>query len=853
MRRSLIVISILSFVISLFAQEKTIITDSYLIVGPIKTHIPAFAKIDSDTTYQDLLKFESLDLSNIKPAEGELLNYNGTEFRWTKNNSGEKLLLKPDMKLNEPQCYYAVCYLENSEWMKSKLIVESGQMFQVYVNGKAIGEKHKVEKKKNDDDKVNKLSKELEFETGKHTIIIKSMFRPNSTNEWYLKTWMEADSAKFENVKFTVNPIGYTTVSNLLDDKKASRISLSADGLIAGVEFTKRTGSKEKSESWLELYSTEDGSLIETFRGGMEIRNIDWSPKDHIFAYRSDNNLWVNNLESGRTTLLIEEEKDLSGFEWSPTGEYLIYTLNEKEKSKKGKLIKYKSLADRLPWGNDKSYIYKVSFPSGIKTRLTKGEISTDFNSISNDGGKIIFTRSKPYYSERPFSKTAYYVLDMATMKVDSLFKDVFVGGAVWSPDNKNLLITGGPSSFNNAGLNLSSDKTPNDYDTQAYMYNFKTKKIRAITKEFNPSISSVKWIGNKIYFSTIDKSFKHLYEYDVVKDTFEIIDLGVENLSQIKFSQNGERALFMGSSSNVPGKVFIYRVEDNSKKLLTDPQKKEYNKIKLAKVEDFSFQNDENKDILGRVYFPVNYDESKKYPVIVYYYAGTSPVTREFEGRYPKNIWAANGYFVYIVQPSGCFGFGQDHSAVHVNDWGDKTAKEIIQGTEKLLENYPAMDKNRLGCIGASYGGFMTMNLITKTDMFAAAVSHAGISALSSYWGEGYWGYGYSAVASANSYPWNNAELYTKHSPLFNADKINTPLLLLHGNSDTNVPRGESVQMYVALKLLGKDVDFLEVEGQDHHIMDYEKRILWTKAIIAYFDRQLKNNPDWWNAKFKK
>ena len=72
-----------------------------------------------------------------------------------------------------------------------------------------------------------------------------------------------------------------------------------------------------------------------------------------------------------------------------------------------------------------------------------------------------------------------------------------------------------------------------------------------------------------------------------------------------------------------------------------------------------------------------------------------------------------------------------------------------------------------------------MTQYLQTRTDLFAAAVSHAGISALSSYWGEGYWGYGYCSVANTGTYPWNNPEFFTKHSPLFNADKIKTPLLL--------------------------------------------------------------------------
>ncbi|RLD13760.1 S9 family peptidase, partial [candidate division KSB1 bacterium] len=136
---------------------------------------------------------------------------------------------------------------------------------------------------------------------------------------------------------------------------------------------------------------------------------------------------------------------------------------------------------------------------------------------------------------------------------------------------------------------------------------------------------------------------------------------------------------------------------------------------------------------------------------------------------------------------------------------------------------------------------------LVSKTNLFAAAVAHAGISSISSYWGQGYWGYLYSAVATANSFPWNRKDIYVNRSPLFNADKINTPLLLLHGTADTNVPTGESIQLYTALKLLGKTVELVEIKDQNHHIMAYGKRKRWTKTIIAWFDRWLKGQPQWW------
>ena len=160
----------------------------------------------------------------------------------------------------------------------------------------------------------------------------------------------------------------------------------------------------------------------------------------------------------------------------------------------------------------------------------------------------------------------------------------------------------------------------------------------------------------------------------------------------------------------------------------------------------------------------------------------------------------------------------------------------------KKFCAEHPFVDAKKIGCIGASYGGFMTMYLQTRTDIFAAAVAHAGISDITSYWGEGMWGCAYNAIAAAGSFPWKNREIFA-------ADKVKTPILLCHGLSDTNVPVGESIQMFAALKILGKPVELLTFTGEDHGIANYARRKQWMKSHLAWFARWLKGEPDWWNT----
>jgi dipeptidyl aminopeptidase/acylaminoacyl peptidase len=297
-----------------------------------------------------------------------------------------------------------------------------------------------------------------------------------------------------------------------------------------------------------------------------------------------------------------------------------------------------------------------------------------------------------------------------------------------------------------------------------------------------------------------------------------------------------------------------MYRVTLNPKKMRAERIGEVnfdelYKDVAIGTCHDWKFQSSRGDSIQGFYYLPANFDATKKYPLIVYYYGGCTPSNKLLEINYPYQVFASLGYVVYVVQPSGALGFGQEFAARHTGTWGDMSSDDIIEGTQQFCKEHTYIDTEKIGCIGASYGGFMTQYLQTKTNLFAAAISHAGISNIASYWGGGYWGYTYGEVAQYGSFPWNNPDLYVKHSPLFNADKINTPLLLIHGTVDTNVPPFESQQLYTALRILGKEVEYIQVNGENHVITDWKKRHEWQNAIFAWFAKYLKGQPEWWEA----
>ncbi|MFH1755514.1 MAG: prolyl oligopeptidase family serine peptidase, partial [Candidatus Latescibacterota bacterium] len=546
----------------------------------------------------------------------------------------------------------------------------------------------------------------------------------------------------------------------------------------------------------------------------------------------------------------IDGIEELSSYDWSPDGSFIIYSITEKPKKDETGVHRLQGVYDKRQGERDKSFLYLASIPSGMTMRLTAGEYSTALYDIHPDAKSLLIGRSQEDMSERPYSLSELILLNLEDHSAETLWEGHWLSGAQWSPDGKKILVTGGPSTFGDAGKNVGDGIIPNDYDTQAYIFDAKTKDVDPITKNFAPTVGSVYWPkpGSDIYFVVEETEFLRLYRYDINKRTFRNIDLGFDVMHRRDAARDKPVAVTVGSAANQPWSLFAIDLKKGRVRSLLEPCAERFAHITLGTVDTWNFTAASGTEIVGRIHYPPDFDPARKWPCIVYYYGGTSPVGRDFGGRYPKNLWAANGYVVYVLQPSGATGFGQDFSARHVNDWGKTTADEIIEGTQKFLAAHDFVDAGRVGCIGASFGGFMTQLVITRTDMFAGAVSHAGISSISSYWGEGYWGYGYNAVSAANSFPWNRPDIYIDQSPLFAADKITTPLLLLHGADDTNVPRGESDQMYTALKLLGKEVEYIRFAGQDHFIIEYKKRIAWSDAIIAWFDKCLKDEPQWWD-----
>ena len=456
--------------------------------------------------------------------------------------------------------------------------------------------------------------------------------------------------------------------------------------------------------------------------------------------------------------------------------------------------------------------------------------------------------------TQRPFSFSTLLLLDMETMQVDTLVKhDGFIVNIQWLPDNRNILIKGSPESLGGIGINDPTGKTPSMIQQELFLMDTQTKEITPLTKDFNPSIINVKCskADGNLYALCENKDLQSIFRMDMKTRRWTQLRLTESFINSFSLSDDAPLLSYSGEGASNTYRIYTVDLKKDKETLIHDYNPERLGNIELGEFGEWNFQSSRGDTIYGRYYLPPHFDAGKKYPMLVYYYGGCSPVGRYLDSYYNFHNWAAMGYVVYVIQPSGCTGFGQEFAARHVNAYGKYTADDIIEGTKRFCAEHTYVNDKKVGCLGASYGGFMTMYLQTVTDIFAAAMAHAGISNPASYWGYGYWGYSYSAISAANSYPWNNPQLMSGDSPLFNADKVHTPILFLHGGADTNVPIVESTQMFNALKILGRECAFVTVEGQNHHILDYSKQEKWVNTYYAWFAKYLQDDPTWWESMY--
>lgn len=585
--------------------------------------------------------------------------------------------------------------------------------------------------------------------------------------------------------------------------------------------------------------------------------HVDWLPQRDALYFTRNTDIGKQLVTLNPATMqetILGTGLPSGSYEIAPNEQFLIVFKDEEGPTSQGALRQLIEPDDCQPGWRNRSSLFLYDLKSGMMQRLTFGKNNMHLSEISHDSRKLLLMQSRMELTKQPLSYTNVYEMDLATGRIDTLLVDQpWLSSACYSPNDKQVLFKGTPAAFNGIGSEVKAGQHPQGYDMRLFLYDIATQKTTPLLRNFAPSVNDVAWhtADGFIYFECTDGYDETLWRLDPRTGERFRFNLPVSVIQHYGIANTkNPRMVFYGQTGTTSRNAYLTHLSGATPKCTPWGHlsfKQLFGDTRVASCHPWKFTTSRGDQVEGFYYLPADFDQSKRYPMIVYYYGGCSPTTRVLEFVYPFSALANMGYVVLVLEPSGTIGFGQEFAARHVNAWGDMTADDIIEGTRTFCAENTYVDAKKVGCMGASYGGFMTQYLQTKTDLFAAAISHAGISNIASYWGGGYWGYTYGEVAQYGSYPWNNPDLYVKHSPLFNADKIHTPILFLHGTADTNVPNTESQQLYTALRLLGRPTSYIQVEGENHHVVDYHKRKQWQAAIMAWFAKYLQGDDAWW------
>ena len=788
------------------------------------------------------------DSVNIKGEAFDLKQLLDSPLSFTLLNKGKEVTAAQLLADKQDALHLASFCVSNTQRTKATIAVEGLEQYRLFVDGEQVA--------------VNGDKAETILTPSQHTVVIKYLTRKNASSD---KKSIKLTVTAANGAPLSVGDAAAKRAYNIYDVICAPNypsVSISPNGKFIVVRKT-WVDRKGNNHSISELRNSQTNRVMATFE-----ENVKWMPASNKLYFTqkaSDSSIAGEEKQDGTLQLitinpLTMEREVLAAnipdgwFQFTPDEKTLIYTLYTEGRKKDAQVYDVKEPDDRQPGWRSRSYLAKFDLASGVLQPLTFGYHNVYLNDISADSRYLLIGKSEERLTKRPTTLNSYYRLNLNDMSVETLIeKGEFLNSAQFSPDGKSILVSASPEAFNGIGKNVEEGQTPSMIDTQLYLMTLSDKKVRPLTRDFNPNVQSVNWskADGNIYFTAEDKDCVHLFQLNPKSGKFTLLKTPEEYIKSFSLASSAAEMAFSGQSASNADRLYKMNTKALKSQLVDDLSARELKDVELGECKAWNFVNSRGDTLCCRYYLPPHFDAAKKYPMIVNYYGGCSPTSRMFQSRYPHYVYAAMGYVVLVVNPSGATGFGQKFSARHVDTAGEGVAEDIISSTQAFCDEHAFVNRKKIGCIGASYGGFMTQYLQTKTDLFAAAISHAGISDHTSYWGEGYWGYSYSEVSMANEYPWTNKHLFVDQSPLYNADKIHTPLLFVHGTADNNVPVGESIQLYTALKLLGRPTAMVLVDGQDHHIIDYEKRLKWQNTIFAWFAKWLQDDASWWTEMY--
>ncbi len=658
--------------------------------------------------------------------------------------------------------------------------------------------------------------------------------------------------------------------------RRAGSSSLSPDGttLLYAVTDYDMAENRGVTTIWTESLATQSATcLTDTSSNNVSPQ---WSADGRSVFFLSDRSgsmqVWRMDAAGGNAVQVTALDKDVEGFGMSPDGGHLwwvqpVQTADRKSSDIHKDMDKSKAriyddlMARHWDYWDEGSYRHIFIAPCSESPVTSGTDIMPDAQWDAPlapyfDMGEIAWNPRGTMlaYTCKPLTGTEYavstdsdiFVYDLESGSTQNICKPLtgnrtqgeatvdlaempgYDKYPVWSPDGLKIAFR----SMRRAGN--ESDKE------RLFLYDCTTGQMEDLTADFDYNATNVVWEGNgRLWFIAPIEATHQICRIDLSQGEVEVVTAGDHDINA--FTMAGDHIVAEVCTISMATEFFAVSPTDRSLTQISAINKPVYDHIRMGDVQTLRVRTTDGKQMLTWVILPPDFDASKKYPVLLYCQGGPQSVVSQFWSyRWNFQLMAAQGYIVVAPNRRGLPSFGQEWLDQISGDYSGQNIRDYLAAIDDVAKE-PWADESRMGCVGASYGGYSVYFLAGCHDKrFKAFISHCGIFDFDSMYGhtEELWfvnnDYGGPYWDKTNA----TAQRSYAHSPHKFVDRWDTPILIITGEKDFRIPYTQSLEAFTAARVRGIPARLVSFENEAHQVFRPQNSLVWNREFFGWLDR---------------